>query len=115
MIKAKVDLNQVTITPGWYNQTLNEKTKKTLNAKKVALVWVDCDLYESTVPVLRFITDYLQDGTIVIFDDWFCYRGNPNKGEQKAFREWLKNNRNFSASQYIMMPPFGNSFIMHKK
>ena len=35
---------------------------------------VDCDLYQSTVPVLAFLADLLQDGTVVLFDDWYCFR-----------------------------------------
>ena len=31
------------------------------------------DLYNSTKLVLEFITDLVQDGTILIFDDWFAY------------------------------------------
>jgi hypothetical protein len=32
-----------------------------LPLKKAAIIMIDCDLYESTVSVLDFITDYLQD------------------------------------------------------
>ena len=29
----------------------------------------------------------LQDGAMVMFDDWFHYRGNPRKGQSRAFSE----------------------------
>ena len=25
---------------------------------------------------------------MLLFDDWYHYRGDPNAGEQRAFREW---------------------------
>ena len=42
---------------------------------KAAVVYIDCDLYESTRPVLRFMSHFLQNGTIVCFDDYFNYKG----------------------------------------
>jgi hypothetical protein len=113
--KGGVELNKVKIIPGWYNEVLNEKAKKELPINYAAIIWVDCDLYESTIPVLDFITDYLTSGTILIFDDWFCFRGNPNKGEQKATREWLRKHPEIEMVEYHKFGWRGNSFIIHKK
>lgn len=110
--KKGLDQKRVIIVPGWYKDTLNEETKKKLPLKKAAIVMVDCDLYESTVAVLDFIIDYLQDGTILIFDAWFCFRGNPNRGEHRAFQEWLKKNPQITARQYQKYALYGNSFII---
>jgi len=116
IIKSKgVDLRRVQLVSGWYDTSLNSETKQKLALKKAAVIWVDCDLYESTVPVLNFITDYLQDGTILIFDDWFCFRGRPDRGERKAFQEWLACNPDISYSQFATFGWHGNSFIIHKK
>lgn len=112
--KKGVDMAKVTTVPGWYDNTLNDATKKKLPLKSAAVVWIDCDLYESTVPVLNFLTDYAQDGTILIFDDWFCFRGNPGRGEQRAFREWLERNPSITASEYYKHGFWGNSFILHR-
>lgn len=109
----KVDLNRVKIIGGWYNETLNNQTKKNLSLKKAAIVYIDCDLYESTVPVLNFITDYIQDGTVIIFDDWFLFKGNPDRGEQRAFREWLDKNKHIRVSEYRKFGWCGDSFIVH--
>lgn len=73
---------------GYYEQTLTAELKNELSIKKAAVVYIDCDLYTSTVPVLEFIKDFLQLGTIIIFDDWYCFHGDPEKGEQKAFSEF---------------------------
>lgn len=113
--KGGAPMDRVTITPGWFKDSLNNETGRKLNLKKASVIWVDCDLYESTVPVLKFIKDYVVDGTIIVFDDWYHFRGNPNYGEQKAFREWLAENPQFSASEYHKYFWHGNSFIIHKK
>ena len=44
------------------------------------------------MPVLKFITPYLERGSVIVFDDWHAFRNNPNYGEQRACREWLKQN-----------------------
>ncbi|HYA39361.1 MAG TPA: TylF/MycF/NovP-related O-methyltransferase [Candidatus Methylomirabilis sp.] len=73
---------------GYYDQSLTTELKSTLLPKKAAVVYVDCDLYTSTVPVLNFIRDFLQRGTIIVFDDWNCFHGDPEKGERRAFAEF---------------------------
>jgi O-methyltransferase len=60
--------------------------------ERIAVAWIDCDLYESTVPVLKFITPHLCVGSVIVFDDWRCYRNHPDFGEQRACREWLEAN-----------------------
>ena len=112
--KGGVDLAQVRIIPGWYSDTLNEETKEKLGIESAAVILVDCDLYKSTVPVLDFVTPLLVDGAILIFDDWFLFRGKPDRGEQRAFREWLERNREIEAIQFHKYGWHGNSFIIHK-
>lgn len=111
---AGVDLKQVEIVKGWFDKVLNDDTKKKLPLKRAAIVFIDCDLYESAVSVLDFITDYITDGTVLIFDDWFCFKGSPERGEQKAFREWLAKNPNIKAVEYHKFNWRGNSFIINK-
>ena len=73
---------------GFYKDSLSLKLKEKLLPTKAAVVYIDCDLYASTVSVLKFVKDFLQRGTIVVFDDWNCFYGDNNKGERKAFREF---------------------------
>jgi O-methyltransferase len=54
----------------------------------------------------------LQTGTVIAFDDWFCFKGDPGKGEQRAFREWLEKNSAFDAIEFHKFGWSGNSFII---
>lgn len=110
-----VELDRVKLVPGWYDQVLNEETKRKLPIRAAAVVWVDCDLYESTVPVLDFITDYVQDGTVIVFDDWFSFRGDPQRGERRAFAEWLEKNPHITATEFHKFDWKGSSFILHRR
>ena len=78
---------------------------------------IDVDYYKSTVEVLSFIEPLLNDGTIIIFDDWFNYKGHPNRGEQKAFREWCQKpevKQKWLISEYLKDNAWRNSFIINK-
>lgn len=77
---------------GFYSDSLTSSLNKQLSPKKAAVIYIDCDLYKSTVPVLSFCHSFLQKGTVVVFDDWNCYYGSPDYGERRAWAEYLKEN-----------------------
>ena len=63
--------------------------------------------------MLKFITPLLQNGTVIIFDDWFTYKGMKNKGQQKAVDEWLKSNINISLLEHARYGKSQKSFIVN--
>lgn len=78
----------------------------------IALVHVDCDLYESTRDALAAMAPALQDGAMVMFDDWFHYRGNPLKGQARAFGEFLAAHPDWTASPYRSYATFCQAFVL---
>ena len=101
----------IEVVPGWFADTLNRQTAERLGLQRAAFVNVDCDLYESTVPVLEFITPLLQTGTIVYFDDWFSYRGSMAHGEARAAREWLTRHPDIQLVEYRNVGITGKMFV----
>ena len=69
------------IIKGWFDDTLNEETLRAHKMDKAVLIHVDVEYYESAKTVLEFVTPLLQNGTVIVFDDWYNYRGNPELGE----------------------------------
>jgi|LSQX01.1.fsa_nt_gb hypothetical protein len=112
--RGGVDISRVTTIAGWYDKTLNEELQKKLPVKEAAVILVDCDLYASTVPVLEFMTKYIVDGTVILFDDWNCFRSSPEHGEQRACREWLERHKDITLTQYLPFEAFGQCFIAHR-
>ncbi|KPK35716.1 MAG: hypothetical protein AMJ65_17200 [Phycisphaerae bacterium SG8_4] len=112
---AGVDLADVVTLPGFYDQTLTPESKARLGLTKASLVMIDCDLYESTVPVLAFITDLVAQGTIIIFDDWYRYKGSRQKGEQRACREWLEMNPDIELEKFWQQGPQAVAFLVHRE
>ena len=105
-------MSLLTLVEGWYDDTLVQETKRSLSLKKARIVNIDCDLYESTRATLQFITDLVTNGTVLMFDDWFCYRGDPRKGENRAVSDWLSENPRIMLSHYRNYANVGKSFIV---
>ena len=108
-----VDLERVVRVKGWYQDTCTDETKRRHRLTSVAIALIDCDLYESTVPVLDFLTDIVQQGTILIFDDWFRFRGSPDSGEQRACREWLERNPHLELIEFWRQAPQAVAFLVN--
>ena len=87
-----VDISKFVISEGWYDATLSQDFKVRNALTSASLIYIDCDLRESAVPVFKFITDLIQDGTLLLVDDFFRYKGHPNKGIRGVFNEWAANN-----------------------
>jgi hypothetical protein len=85
---AGIPRDRLLTVRGFYDQSLSEQTRQRLEGRKAAVVYIDCDLYASTVPVLEFMRNFLQVGTVIVFDDWYCFHGDPERGEQRAWREF---------------------------
>ena len=104
-----VDFKRLHIVEGFFDKSLPE----TQTDRLFSVVFIDCDLYESTVPVLNWLTDKLADGAVLCFDDWYCFNGRPDKGEQKATAEWLAANPQISLMPYREFHFGGKSFLVH--
>ena len=85
---------------GFYEKSLNKKLALKFK-KKATIIYIDCDLYKSTVPILKFIIPFLQKGTIIAFDDWNCFWGDKSKGQKKAWSEFCKKNRNLNFEPFF--------------
>lgn len=112
--KANLPLDKVITITGWFEDTCQEETIKKFDMKKAAIIHIDCDLFSSTKVVLDFIKPLLVDGTVIIFDDWYHYRGNPALGEAGAFNEWMKTMSGWHFVQYQKEGSTRNSFIASK-
>ncbi|HEX5483538.1 MAG TPA: TylF/MycF/NovP-related O-methyltransferase [Terriglobia bacterium] len=112
---GKVDLSKVAAIPGWFEDTCKPKTIENHRIRSASIVHIDCDLYESARVVLKFVEPLLLDGTILIFDDWYCFRGNPDLGEQRAFKEWAAGKPDWVFTQYQKEGPARNSFIANHR
>jgi len=111
LIKQGINETFFTLVEGFFKETLPSYNPP----RKANIIFIDCDIVSSLKTVLEFIPRVLQDGTLVYFDDYFSYRGNPNTGQQKAFAEFRSRQKDFQFSEYNNYPPFAKAFIASKK
>ena len=107
--------DKVITFPGFYKDSLTDNLVKEMSAKKskVFMACVDCDLYESAVPVFQFLEHFLQEGAILYLDDyWSGYKGNPTKGVSKAFREFEKETK-WKFEEYLPVGAAGKAFMTY--
>ena len=115
--KSKINMEDIVIYEGWFKDTwTKEEVNKIYEAGDVLSIgWVDCDMYQSVKDVLNNIYPLLQQGSVLIFDDWYCYKSDPTKGEQRAAAEFLQDYPDIRFIPYKDFGIVGKSFIVSKK
>ena len=76
----------VTLIKGWFNETLPLFLRE--HREPFSFVHIDADTYEAALAILAAATDRFRPGTVVVFDEYFGYRGW-RAGESKAWREFV--------------------------
>lgn len=113
--RGEVPRERVIAVKGFFEETLTTATAERLRLEKIGIVHIDCDLYESACRALDFVSPYLRDGTVVVFDDWYQFMGNPTLGEQRAFAEWRERNPEWLVTEFHKEGAFRNSFFLNKR
>lgn len=104
------DINWV---KGWYKDTLNDKTIKKFNLKKIGMVFIDCDTYSSSKAALDFIGPLLTEESILCFDDWKLNDLDiKGMGEYKSFNEFLEKNAHLEAKEIKSYNRKSKSFLI---
>lgn len=110
MCATHLDPSRIDIREGWYKDTMPALEP----GVRFAMIHIDCDFYESTMDVLDrlFMLNAFSDGCAVYFDDWYCNRGSPEFGEQKAWADCVAKYR----PRFTDWGPYatvGRRFIIH--
>jgi predicted O-methyltransferase YrrM len=82
-VAPKVEKN-VVVVKGWFEETVQEFISQ--NPLPFSLIHVDCDTYDAARIVLQTLQDSMIVGTILIFDEYFGFRGW-RFGEHKAWKD----------------------------
>ncbi len=77
----------VILIKGWFNKTLTEFVK--YHQGDIAFLHIDCGIYSSTVDVFKEVESKINEGTIILFDEYFNFP-NWREHEFKAFKEFCE-------------------------
>jgi hypothetical protein len=105
--------DRFTVNVGTFADTLTPAAAE----RPAALVHVDCDLYESAKLVLDRMLEFgkIQDGTVLVFDDFNCARANPEFGERRAMHETFDAHPRFSCEPWFAYGWHGQVCIVHER
>jgi O-methyltransferase len=79
---------QYKLIPGLFSESLIDAPIK-LGIGKSRIIFIDSDTYSSASTALTFCIPTLQEGTFIVLDDYFSYRGSHVRGVAGAFNEFL--------------------------
>ena len=116
--KAGLLESEYQIVEGFYEETLapaHPAGRVRKLPESIAFAYIDCDLYSSAKTVLNFLAPRIKHGTILAFDDYFCYSSTALAGERLACAEFLIEHPNFHLSPYCQFHCVGMSFIVEDK
>ncbi len=102
---------------GFYRDVLTAEFSQLLQQHgiKASFINIDCDFYESAVPVFEFITDFLLDGTLIYLDDYYAIpNGLMTEGIPRAFHEFQAKNKIWKFYPYREVGIYGKSFIAYR-
>jgi len=104
------DRSRIRIHAGWFSDTVSLLPDET----KIAMMHVDCDLYQSTLDALSpcFARGLVSEGAAICFDDWNPNRASPRHGERRAWAE-LTSQFEIVASDYGPYSWGGHKFLIH--
>jgi hypothetical protein len=76
------------LVPGFFSDSLKDGAKQ-LGIEKSRIIFIDSDTYSSANEALTFCIPTVQEGTFIVLDDYYSYRGSENKGVARAFSEFV--------------------------
>jgi O-methyltransferase len=111
--RAGIPEDRYSAVAGYYSTTLAPEVTDP-RPRQVSFAYVDCDLFSSTEPVLDFLETRLRPGSIVAFDDYYCYAPDGPSGERLAAREHFAESR-WALVPYIQYGWAGMSFVVEQR
>ena len=100
---------------GLFSEVSKQNATNIADLQTAAIVNIDSDLYMSACDALEIVKPKLQQGAILMMDDWNCFSADNNQGERRALREFLEKNSHIETEKYFSYSFTGQSFIVHIK
>ena len=111
---SDINSKQLHLLQGDFRKGL-KKFELSLESDFPLVFHVDCDIYSSSLVALEFVEKYAHDGSWLLLDDYWCFRGNPKMGQRRAFEEIFNSSTRIIASPYENYRGFGRAFILNLK
>ena len=104
----------IVVVPGFFSESLTDSLRVQHEMTHAAFAVIDCDIYTSTVDVLRFLTPLLHTGSVLYFDDWYYAGRDFSQGEPGACAEWLERNPTIKLLEFGRVGETGQLFLVKR-
>jgi hypothetical protein len=101
------------LVPGYFSDSLKNGASA-LGISRARIIFIDSDTYLSAKHALNFCLPTVMEGTFVVLDDFFSYKGSETKGVARAFSEFIDQGQ-FSVRQVLTYGMGGAVFIVSGK
>lgn len=100
--------------PGFVDETLSSDDVTSVHIDQIAIAMFDLDLGEPTKLALEFVGPRLQVGSILIFDEFFMFKGDADAGEAGALRSFKVAHPVVELRRYMDYGAGGRVFVVTK-
>ena len=116
MTVAKVKPERLTVVEGDMRETLAAPAAvhARIGLRRCLVAHFDCDVYAAALAGLEFLTDVVDSGTLLLFDEYDQFGGDNHRGERRALREWLARHPEFEVELYRRYTWCSAAFILHR-
>jgi hypothetical protein len=111
--RRRVPATAYTLVGGFYQHSLRPTLYERPGLSPSAVVMIDCFYYESTRLALRFITPTLLNGTVLMCNSYFRFKGHPDYGERGALNEWVRQHPVVALTEYAKFGTTGLACLVH--
>jgi hypothetical protein len=80
--------------------------------RDIALAYIACDVYSSTISALEFLRPRLKHGMILAFDDYYCWTDSDVSGERAALAEFAADHPEWNFHRYMSIDWDGVAFVV---
>jgi hypothetical protein len=102
------------VVQGFVEDTLTSEGVEAHGVEHVAVALFDFDLEAPTRVALDYIRPRLREGSVLLFDEPFFFKGHPDRGEAVAFAEFRNKNPGFEFRRYCDYGFGGRAYVLAK-
>jgi hypothetical protein len=100
---------------GAFSEVAQRRAGELAGLQPAAIVNLDCDLYASARDALALVAPKLQQGTVLLADDWNTFRARRDQGERRALAEFLDRHREVAVEPWFTYEFAGQAFLIHRE
>ena len=112
---ANADMSRVLPVQGNFLEMFKNprELQEKYRIKRCRVAHIDCDVYKAAKASLDFISNVVEQGTILLFDEFHAHGARNDLGERRALKEWLEENPRLSVEKWHDYAAVSRAYILH--